>query len=921
MRYFVLPLLLVFSLCTGVRAQKAITVADMQTWNRIQDAQIGADGNFVLYTLEKDVGDPTVVLYDVRNRTEHQFPNLHQAALSYDGKHLIGLEKPARDTVKAIKLREKKKAKKMLAKMNRLMVWNLADKAPRYHAPVYNFKMSGRHAGLYAYTTDTALPDSLAGGLDKDAHRLVVRNFVGADSFYLEGVKQFMVARDAPIVLAHQLAKDSSWTEGVLRLDADALQWQTLGADAGAYTDLTMSHGGDKVAFLTSDPKSKLKQKPHDLYLWEQGDEQAALLTDDTAGWLPSGQHISSNRTPSFSDNGSYLYFGLAAPLPERDTMLLDEEIADVEVWRTEDPRLYTQQNVRMARDARQTFLSVYRINQDDFMPLASLDFPYENVPRGGDGPWIAVYDDRPYAKETTWEGRTGKRNTTLINLETGARKEMLNGSVTPARWLEGGQFLVWYNQMDTTWNSFDPAAGTHRVLTTNATGVFYDEFNDRPMHPRAYGYRGTMTAGRRFVVADRYDLWALDASGRIAPERLTNGRAVGRRYNAVDLDPEGYYVDPSTKQLLTTFDEDDYKAGFGWYDIPSGTFTELQAPAPKTFGSFRKARLAERYLHTQADFREFPDLRVSSDLKGGGRKISDANPQQADFAWGTNEIYEWTDNHGRKLRGMLVKPDGFDPNKQYPMLVNFYERSSEGVYRHRTPTPGRSSINYSHYVSKGYVIFNPDVVYRIGYPGESAYDCVMSGVTSLLNHGFVDKENIGMQGHSWGGYQAAYLVTKTDLFAAVESGAPVVNMFSAYGGIRWGSGLSRQFQYERTQSRIGGTPWEYPLRYLDNSPIFTADKINTPLLILHNDNDSAVPWYQGIEWFTAMRRLGKPAWMLNYRGEPHWPLKPANRSDFQTRMEQFFDYYLMDAPMPKWMAEGVSPLERGKEQNLETRE
>jgi len=131
--------------------------------------------------------------------------------------------------------------------------------------------------------------------------------------------------------------------------------------------------------------------------------------------------------------------------------------------------------------------------------------------------------------------------------------------------------------------------------------------------------------------------------------------------------------------------------------------------------------------------------------------------------------------------------------------------------------------------------------------------------------------------------------------------------MFSAYGGIRWGSGRSRQFQYEHTQSRIGGTPWSHFQRYYENSPIFTTDKINTPLLILHNDNDGAVPWYQGIEWFTALRRLGKPAWLLNYRGEPHWPVKTANRADFQTRMAQFFDHYLMDKPMPKWMSDGVA--------------
>src|SRR5690606_12922672 len=117
---------------------------------------------------------------------------------------------------------------------------------------------------------------------------------------------------------------------------------------------------------------------------------------------------------------------------------------------------------------------------------------------------------------------------------------------------------------------------------------------------------------------------------------------------------------------------------------------------------------------------------------------------------------------------------------------------------------------------------------------------------------------------------QTSYLVTQTDLFAAAESGAPVSNMISAYGGIRWGTGMSRQFQYEQTQSRIGGTPWQYPLRYMENSPIFFADKVRTPVLILHNDQDGAVPWYQGIEYFMALRRLGKEAYLFNYVGEDH---------------------------------------------------
>jgi dipeptidyl aminopeptidase/acylaminoacyl peptidase len=262
-------------------------------------------------------------------------------------------------------------------------------------------------------------------------------------------------------------------------------------------------------------------------------------------------------------------------------------------------------------------------------------------------------------------------------------------------------------------------------------------------------------------------------------------------------------------------------------------------------------------------------------------------------------------------LTGLVVKPENFDPNKKYPLLVNFYERSSDELYGYRAPAAGRSSINYSYYASKGYIIFNPDITYNLGYPGESCYEDLMSGVDALIAKGSIDTTRMGLQGHSWGGYQVSYLLTKTNRFKCAESGAPVVNMVSAYGGIRWESGRSRMFQYEKTQSRIGQTLWENPNLYLSNRPIFGLDKQETPVLILHNDEDGAVPWYQGIEYYMALRRLNKKAWLLNYNGEPHWPVKWQNRLDFNIRMEQFFDHYLMGKPMPDWMQRGIPVLEK----------
>jgi dipeptidyl aminopeptidase/acylaminoacyl peptidase len=243
-------------------------------------------------------------------------------------------------------------------------------------------------------------------------------------------------------------------------------------------------------------------------------------------------------------------------------------------------------------------------------------------------------------------------------------------------------------------------------------------------------------------------------------------------------------------------------------------------------------------------------------------------------------------------------------------MLVYIYEKLTQNLNHFVDPKPGHS-INISYYVSNGYLVLTPDIVYTTGYPGQSALKCVLPAVQAVVDRGYVDEKAIGIQGHSWGGYQIAYMVTQTNRFRAVEAGAPVANMISAYDGIRWGTGLPRQFQYERTQSRIGGSIWQYPQRFIENSPIFSADRVQTPVMILCNDADDAVPWYQGIEFYLALRRLGKEVYLFDYNGEPHHLNKRPNQKDYTIRMQQYFDHYLKGAPAPEWMEKGVPYLER----------
>jgi dipeptidyl aminopeptidase/acylaminoacyl peptidase len=330
-----------------------------------------------------------------------------------------------------------------------------------------------------------------------------------------------------------------------------------------------------------------------------------------------------------------------------------------------------------------------------------------------------------------------------------------------------------------------------------------------------------------------------------------------------------------------------------------------------KALRGVTKAKKADRLVFTLSRFDEFPNLWVSDGNFGNMQKVSDANPQQAEYVWGKSEIVEYINADGIKLRAILTKPDNFDPAKKYPMMVYIYEGLTQNLHNYSAPNVG-TSVNVTRYVSNGYVVLQPDIIYKTGFPGEAAEKCVIPAVTSVVAQGYIDPKRIGIQGHSWGGYQITHMITRTNIFAAVQAGASVSNMISAYGGIRWGSGMVRQFQYEKTQSRIGAPPWDKTLEFIENSPIFWVEKVNTPYLTIHNDADDAVPWYQGIEFFTALRRLGKEAYFFNYNGELHGLRNRDNQKHWTVHQDEFFDHFLLGKPKPEWMDKGVSFLERG---------
>ncbi|MBD0777625.1 S9 family peptidase [Maribacter sp. ANRC-HE7] len=922
-----IPLCILLISISVFAQKKALDHSDFDVWNTIQDPTLAPDGSHVLFSLEKGEKDNFLKVKDIQGTTVFEHERSSKGRFTYDSNYVLFTVKPWKDSVIAMKSRKVKK--KDLPK-DSLGILNIKTKSLIKIGNVKSYKIPEEWSGYVAYQLEeikkekekdadggiakTSIPENKKKSKKdgkKTAYHVVLRNLDTQKEDTLKFVTHFTFAKKGKWFAYTSNGAQKDYDAGAYVMNLENGEKSNIhSAKKAKYEQLQFSESGKNLGFVVDTDTTKIQVRPNALYMWSVGKTMAEKLVDSEAA--PQGYLVSSDGQVSFSKDESKLFFGLRKPPIVKDTTLTDEEIVNVEVWTYNEPRLYTVQELQLKNDTVRSYLTAIHLKNKKLVQLATTEYPNSELGDEGNATYALVGTTLPYELTSQWKGYR-ENDYAIINTETG--ETTMEVKQSPSMGLSPkAKYTFGYNAIDSTWFTYDINSKAYTTLTKGK--VFYDELNDSPKFPSSYGMAGFTENDASIILYDRYDLWEFDPKSG-SGNRLTKGRETKTRYRYVQLDEEERFLDPKGKWLLTAFNEETKYSGYASFNPKTKKLISLIS-GPFRYANAKKAKLGDVLLFTKESFEVFPDLHVSDMSFKKTTVLSNANPQQKDYYWGTIELVDFTSLDGKALKGLLVKPENFDPKKKYPMLVNFYERSTDNLYRHRAPKAERSSINYSFYTSRGYVIFNPDIEYRVGYPGESAYNCVIPGVTSLIGKGFIDKDNIGVQGHSWGGYQIAYLVTKTDIFKAAESGAPVPNMISAYGGIRWWTGLSRQFQYEHTQSRIGGTPWEYPARYIENSPIFNIDKIHTPLLIMHNDADGHVPWYQGIEFFTSLRRLGKPSWFLNYNGEPHWPLKLQNRKDFNIRMAQFFDYYLQGAAKPVWMERGVPAMEKGVNQGLE---
>jgi dipeptidyl aminopeptidase/acylaminoacyl peptidase len=729
---------------------------------------------------------------------------------------------------------------------------------------------------------------------------------------------------------------------GLFVLDLVAGRLTPLDNDAKRYTRLTWNDEGTALAVLKGLEVEKMRERANVLLAFRRvhdalgratgstAETDPVVLDPATAAGFPPAWVVSDRAALAWSDDGERVFFGAKPqePAPPASRRRDPDKDADVDVWNTADDRIQSVQMRRAEADQNFTFRQAFDVARGSFVKLT--DESMRDLDVAPDGRWAVGRDARAYVKDYGPAAADFYR----VNTSTGERTRMLTGQLTGSHVFgispDGRHFLYWKDDQFQAW---DLDAGASRALGGDGRTSFVDQEFDRPGPKPAYGISAYAKDGTAVLVEHRYDTWLLPLDGS-APSNLTNGAGAKDeiRFRYVRTEPDDdapggggrggrgggarQTVDLSKPLTFSAYGEYTKKSGF--YRLAGGRLTPL-VYEDASYGTPERAKDADRFLLTRQTFREFPDLRVSGPDFSDARKITDANPQQSEYRWGRRVLFDFENKDGVRLQGILALPDDYQAGERRPMLVTFYEKNSQNLNRYSAPSyltgMGSSPIQA---VSEGYITMLPDIHFRTGASHSDMLECVEAAVKKVIELGYADPARIGVSGHSYGGEGAAFIGTRSKLFAAVGMGAGVTDLFQDFSQ-NWGwsynfdggSGANGSDYYLFGQGREAVSPWDDPELYMFESALTHAPEATAPFLIMHGTDDPTVAFQNGLGFYNALRFNGKQAILLAYPGEGHGLRGLANRKDLTKRFFEFFNHYLKGEPAPAWMTEGVPFLKK----------
>lgn len=909
---FLLNISLLLSL-PGFSQKKQLDHSVYDDWKSLPEVSISNNGRIICAIIAPQEGDSSLYIYDTKSGKELTIPRASKYTLSPDGRYTVALLKAPFSETRQAKIKKKKaddfpKDSLIIVNNETLTFSKIAD-VKSYSAPT---ELASHVVYKKAAPKDTTKKNSKAS-----ADLLIIHNLNTATEDTVRNPKAFAFNKfgNSLAVSVEPEKKDTTDTHKVLFFDLKNGTRKQISGEKKEYKSFSFDEPGTQLVYIATSDTSKTEEHLYDVRYFSISMDSAIVVGSKSSKGLPENWIFNENSRPYFSKNGERIIIGAAPKQRPKDTTIVEFEQASLDIWHWQDPFIQPEQLVRLKNDLRKTYSGIILPGRpDEFIAIANENMPNASFSDEGNGRFVLLTSTRPYELETQWE-TSAKTDAWIYDIESGNLTAIGLPVAGRPQLSPSGKYTTWWNSKERQWFIFDNSTGVTNHLSKDIPVNLWNEKHDTPSEPGAYGIAAWGKDDSFLLMYDAYDIWKVDPAGKVKPVNITlsAGRTDSITFRYINTDPDKRFVELKDQLLLSAFDNNSKEAGYYTLKLQGRNPLQKKELDKFSFSSLKKAKSADIFVFQKSNFQTSPDLYITADYWKSTKRLTDINPQMKEYNWGSSELFKWTAFDGKQSQGILYKPEDFDPGTKYPVLIYFYEKHSDELYRYFAPAPSRSVINIPFFVSRGYIVFTPDIYYGVGHPGSDAYNYVVSGAEALAKNSWVDSENMAIQGQSWGGYQVAYLVTRTDMFKAAGAGAPVSNMTSAYGGIRWESGRSRQFQYERTQSRIGVPMSDSLQLYIENSPVFFADKVNTPLLIMHNDNDGAVPWYQGIEYFMTLRRMGKPVWMLQYNKEAHNLTQRRNAKDLSIRLQQFFDHYLKGAPAPVWMTRGLPAVEKGK--------
>src|SRR5690554_2046377 len=893
-------------LSNSVYAQGVLTFEDVMKFEDIKTPKISYEANWLAYGVWPYRCDGYALAQHTKNDAQYRIELGSNPIISNNELWVAAYMKVRL----AVQLTEEKKATKQVMSLVSLQNGNESDYE---NVRRFEFSNDGNWLAMSHYQSKEI--EELKSKNKKLGTEVTLINLKSDEEFQLPFVTS-MAFDSLSNYMAYSVVDTNGSGNGLFVFDFKTESIKDIErSENGFYTNLTWDNKREKLAFTSAKLDTTYYDSDAELKLWNASNNKIQTLVkpaDTKQEWA-----LRSNNSITFTHDGKRLYFGLMdqamADVDAKSHQPKKDEDAEIDIydvesiikdrgmdlWHGQDPLIKTQEKVTWNRRKNHLFTSVYHLDKKKWVQLADHEMPSVRVQQSPNV--ILGNSNVPYQIESTWDG--SYNDWYVVDLNTGKRDKFLTRLGGYAQLSPEGKYAAYYDDKD--WFLYDIKTKTTNNLTQNIDVPFYDEDHDFPSDVPGYGIAGWIEKDEGILIYDKFDIWNFSTK-KSSVINITGGE--GRKENRIfrikRLDDK-IAIGKKEKLLLTSYH--DLHKNFGFYSAranKAGVSKLLEED--KKFTILAKAEDSENILFTRQAYDEYPNLWISDNATfKKTRKITQLHKDLKEkWNWGKAELVDWLSLDGTYMQGVVIKPDNYDPNKRYPIMTYYYRFFTNRLHDFDVPTTNHRPV-FAQYVSDDYVVFLPDIRFEIGRPGFAATKSLVPGIQKLVELGIADKDKLGLHGHSWSGYQTAFIVTQTNIFAAAVSGAPVSNMTSAYSGIRWESGRARQFQYEKTQSRIGESLIEAPEKYIENSPVFFADKITTPMLIQHGDADGAVPWEQSIELYLAMRRYNKDVVFLQYHNEPHHLQKFSNKLDYAIRMKEYFDYYLKGIGEPEWIISG----------------